>query len=381
MKRFLNLDIFKSEKFIFWSYAIITIVASIHRYWLGENHINNYLIFKTSFQNLIHNIDLYIPHAEKYYDLYKYSPTFSVLMAPFYLLPNFLGIIFWNLLNSLTLFIAIKKLPSIDIDKKYLIYWFVLLELLTSIQNSQSNGLVAALMLLSFVSFEKNNSILASLFLTLCFYIKIFGIAPIVLFLMYPNKIKFIMYMLFWSVLLLLLPLIFTSASQLIYQYESWFNMLRHDQSHELNFSIMKIFDSWFNLSLNNLLFQILGLAILLIPLFNFKFYKIFNFRVYLFSSILIWVIIFNHKAESATFIIAILGVVLWYMIGEKNNTQKFLLLFALVLTSLSPTDLFPKYIRDNIIVPYALKALPCIIIWLMIQYELYLGKFKLIKV
>ena len=46
-----------------------------------------------------------------------------------------------------------------------------------------------------------------------------------------------------------------------------------------------------------------------------------------------------------------------------------FLLIFAFILTSLSPTDLFPRFIRNEVIVPYALKVLPCIVIWLRIQY------------
>jgi hypothetical protein len=47
-----------------------------------------------------------------------------------------------------------------------------------------------------------------------------------------------------------------------------------------------------------------------------------------------------------------------------------FLLVLALLVTSLSPSDLFPAFIRKQYIVPYKLKSIPCFLIWLKIVYE-----------
>lgn len=41
-----------------------------------------------------------------------------------------------------------------------------------------------------------------------------------------------------------------------------------------------------------------------------------------------------------------------------------------ILLTSLSTTDLFPRFIRAEYVKPYALKALPCTLIWLKIVWE-----------
>jgi hypothetical protein len=41
------------------------------------------------------------------------------------------------------------------------------------------------------------------------------------------------------------------------------------------------------------------------------------------------------------------------------------------VLTSLSPSDLFPAFIRKELVQPYALKALPVALIWLKLCYEI----------
>ena len=46
-------------------------------------------------------------------------------------------------------------------------------------------------------------------------------------------------------------------------------------------------------------------------------------------------------------------------------------MVFAFVLSSLSPSDLFPRSLREAYVLPYALKALPPTLIWLRLSYEL----------
>jgi hypothetical protein len=53
------------------------------------------------------------------------------------------------------------------------------------------------------------------------------------------------------------------------------------------------------------------------------------------------------------------------------------LLIFALLLTSFSPSDLFPKFVRETYVKPYALKVVPCIFIWLDLTYRLIFEKFN----
>jgi hypothetical protein len=50
-------------------------------------------------------------------------------------------------------------------------------------------------------------------------------------------------------------------------------------------------------------------------------------------------------------------------------ETGMMILLF--VLTILSPTDLFPRYLRNEFVVPYSLKALPCVIVYLKILADM----------
>ena len=119
----------------------------------------------------------------------------------------------------------------------------------------------------------------------------------------------------------------------------------------------------------------------LLLPLVKYKSYKEPLYRIFYLSSILIWVIIFNHKAESSTFIIAMCGIALWYFMQEKNRIYLELAIFAFVFTSLSQTDVFPSSIRHEYLLPYVFKVVPSILIWLMITYQLLAGNAKLTKV
>ncbi|HKC68482.1 MAG TPA: DUF2029 domain-containing protein, partial [Bacteroidia bacterium] len=112
-----------------------------------------------------------------------------------------------------------------------------------------------------------------------------------------------------------------------------------------------------------------------LLPLVKIKNYKDYSFRLTLFASILIWIVIFNHRAESPTFIIALAGIVMWFYSQTPKKENVVLLILAIVFTCLSPTDLFPRYIRQNFLEVYVIKAVPCILIWFKITYDLLFNK------
>ena len=333
-------------------------------------HYNNYIIFKNSFYHLIDNIDLYKLHPDKQWDLYKYSPAFALLMAPMAIMPDWAGLFVWNALNVFVFFFAFWRMPFKDPRMRWLALAFVLVELITSIQNSQCNALIAGMIMFAFVAMEKRQVALATLLIVGTVYIKLFGIVALALFIFYPQKIKAIAYTALWTVLLAFVPLLVVSPSQLQFQYQSWLNMLRADHSASWGFSVAGWLYTWFGLEMKNNI-VLLGAFILLLPLVSYNVYKIYRFRLLFLASILVWVVIFNHKAESPTFIIAIAGVAIWYFTQAPNKLNTSLLLLALVFTVLSPTDIFPRHIRQELIVPYAIKAVPCIAIWCKIVWDM----------
>ena len=91
---------------------------------------------------------------------------------------------------------------------------------------------------------------------------------------------------------------------------------------------------------------------------------------------VLFCIVLFNTNVESPTYIIPFVAVATWFLGIEKNYFTIFLFVFCFILTSFSPSDLFPKYINQNFVRPYALKALPCFFIWLDLTYRLLRHNF-----
>jgi hypothetical protein len=372
-------------RFILIFFSILIISASVIRYCDGPivmhgvltTHYNNFLTFKYSFIHLINYKDIYIYHPQDHWDLFKYSPAFAVFMGLLAYLPNILGLILWNMINFVPLFFALKYLLRTTVQFKALILWFIIIELMTSVQNAQSNGLTLALMLFGFVFLEKKNPLCASFFLVLSISIKLFGIVAFVLFLFYPDKLKFIMWSIIWIVIFAILPLIFISPDQLLFTYKSWFRLLTTDYSESIGLSVMGWLRTWFGVQLSSNLIIIIGGILLLIPLIKYKQWNDYLFRLLYFSFILIWVIIFNYKAESPTFVIAMCGIGIWYFSQEKTTLNLSIAVIAFILTSLSSTDLFPHYLREHLVAPYVLKAFPSILIWSILFYQLLFNKYK----
>ena len=114
------------------------------------------------------------------------------------------------------------------------------------------------------------------------------------------------------------------------------------------------------------------------ISMFRIKHWRNLKYQLLLLASVLIFTIIFSTGSEPPTYVIAFIGVSIWFVVLDRPITgyERFLIIFALVLTNLSPSDLFPRYLRVNYVIPYALIALPCLLIWLKIIYEMLTRDF-----
>ncbi|WP_247232577.1 glycosyltransferase family 87 protein [Telluribacter sp. SYSU D00476] len=310
-------------------------------------------------------------YPEEQWDLYKYTPTFSALFGLFALFPDWVGLSLWNLVNALVLLFAVYRLPHLRDVEKGLVLVIVLVELLTSIQNAQSNGLIAGLLVMSFALLEDKKYLWATLCILFSAFIKLFGIVGFALFLFYPKKGKLALYTALWTFILFLIPLLFVSYEQYTRLFQSYWNMLSHDHSSSHGYSVMGWLNSWFTLEVNKNLVVLAGVLLFLLPLIRYREYQNYTFRYLALCSVLIWIVIFNHKAESPTFIIAMTGVALWFVAAKKDTLTSILFACAFVLTTLSPTDIFPRYLREEFVIPYALKGFPCIMVWVKVVYDM----------
>lgn len=357
-------------RFLWIAFASVALIASVHRIILGDQSFNNYVIFEKSFDHLLAGIDLYKAYPNDHYDLFKYSPTFALFMAPFAAMPRNMGIIFWNLLNMLLPVWAFSKLALSQKQKTYILL-ILFIELLSSIQNAQSNGIMLGLIVGAFAYFENKKPVQAIIFICLGFYLKLFAAVGALFFMFYPNKIKAVIAGIVSLGVLAFLPLLVVSWDTLMLQYHSWFELVGNDPSHAQNFSFMTLLERCVGLKTEDIYFLVPGAIILMLPLVRYQQFKHFEFRLLYLCSVLIWVVIFNHKAESPTYCIALGGIAIWYVLGKKNVLRNTVMILAFMLVALSPTDLFPPYVRNTVINPYALKALMPVIIWIIISAEL----------
>lgn len=346
---------------------------------IGGNysHYNNYLIFKQSFIHLVNQTNLYQLYPQEHYDLYKYPPIFAMFMAPFYALPVFPGYLVWTILNVFLPIYALKQLGILNSTRNKILLLAILPEAITAALNSQSNGLVVGLLILSVDALFREKTFFAILWIFLSAYIKIFGLLFLVLFLFFPNQIrKGFSYGLVVFFVFLLLPAIFGGIDVLLWQYKNWLQLLQNDHQNFVKYSVMGWIQSWFKLHPGKNVVMFAGLLIQLLPIiFKWKIRTDRFFVITYAASLLVWMVIFNHMAESATFIIAVLGIYC-YLASQNKWTplQWILLILVVAFTILGPTDIYPANWRDIIVKDLQLKVFPCIAFWFYLQFLLFSG-------
>ena len=114
-----------------------------------------------------------------------------------------------------------------------------------------------------------------------------------------------------------------------------------------------------------------LGVLLFLVPIARIKQYDNAHFRLLMLVSILLWTVIFNHEAESPTFRFAFAGISIWFFASNQSRINMILFVLAFVFTTLSPTDLFPRFLQNDYVEPFQLKVLPCILVWIKVLYDM----------
>jgi hypothetical protein len=366
-------------------YLLLAVVASVQQWLLSRSfdpsdpytHYNNYVIYRQSFAHLAGGQELYTLYLDEHWDYFRYSPSFALAFAAFAWMPDLPGLMLWNAVNVMVLFAAWRALPLGDGRVAMAAGWFVVIELLTALQNSQSNALIAGLLILAFALLERRQVAGATLMIAIASFTKLFGLAAFSLCLLYPEKRKFAAWSAAWVVGLALLPLAVVPPGQLLRLYESWWRLLAADYSQSAGLSVMAWLQSWFHATPPNRVVGIVGLGLLVWPLAYGRRYGDAAFRLLFLCSLLVWVVIFNHKAESSSYVIAMGGVGLWYFSQQPTRLKTALASLAFVFTSLSPTDIFPRPLSAILFVPYTIKAVPCILVWARITYELVTGRYQ----
>ena len=313
--------VWREPRTVFGVWMLTGVIFAIVKLLIGK--YNNYKIFEGVYWHAIEGLTLYGDHYPEYYDSNHYGVLFSLIIAPFALLPEWLGMILWIAGNTALLFYAISRLP-LSSTPKIIIYWYSYCELMTA-QGVQQFNISVGLV---------------------CFVI----------------------------------PVLYTPGFEyVISQYIDWFerlkvknmlNMFADPQNISLLGVVRKISG---NAEYSDMWLIIPGLILFCIPYLRISQYKYLAFRFMLLANVLLFVVLFSTGSEASGYIIAMIGAAIWYIcsVSPHKKYTYWLWIATLVIVGLSTTELVPSIVRNGLIRPYVIKAWPCIVVWLTICYEM----------
>lgn len=346
---------------------LIASVAVTLQQTVGHAQSNNYRIFRESYFHLIQGADLYASYPATQFDLFKYSPSFALLFAPFAVLPYSMGLLLWNITNALSLCIAMALLLSPRAAASALA--IALLEAIGAMQNNQSNALCAALMIGALVALERERTALGASAIATGAAVKLFPLASGLLGLVSPRRWSHLAWCVVMGSACVLLPLLVTSPSALVAQYHSWTAVQRADATKIEMWWLGGVLERWSGVSVAHLPLQLAGVTWTMITAWLAKDrWGDAGLRRLLIASLLIFAVAFNHMAEPPTFVIAFAGIGIWWAALPRERWRDALVLAIVLFGSVTSTDIVPKHIRIEWIVPLRIKALMTAVAWFAVQ-------------
>lgn len=347
-----------------WIAAVVVVAlqASAH-------HVNNFETFRTSWFNLVGGRGLYGANPA-HQDYFKYSPTFALLFAPFAVVPFTAGVLLWSAVNAGALYWALGRVlaPREALAARAIVF----LDTIGSMQNVQSNALSAGLVILAFSDLSRRRELRAALAIATGTLIKVYPIIAGAFAVFRPYRIPRLAG---WGVVVaagfIAAPLLVVSPAELARHYRDWAAISRADAMTR-GYSVMEQIHLWTGTDWPNWPVQLAGVGVLLAPLARLARWGIAAFRLLFLASVLMFCILFNHKAESPGFVVAVAGVAIWFLAMPRDRLRWTLLGIVVVGTILSASDAMPEPLQEGYFEPYRLKTLPVLLVWLLTQYELW---------
>lgn len=349
-------------------------VCIIGKYNIGE--FNNYDIYKGVFNHLCKQTTLYGFYPGEYADMNHYGILFGLIIAPFAILPDFVGLSLWMVAGCAVMFWGIQKLY---IEQKYknLIALTIVAELFLSVAYQQFSIAMLGMIILSFHYTVKGKNSIATLLILIGAFVKIYTLGALAFFLFAKRKWNYIGWFALWAVVLFALPMVFSSPEYVIEQYYNWYEALMAKNDSNLfspyqNISILGVFRKISgSSSYSDLWIMASGMILFLLPFLRVSQYKNYNFKLAFLSSVLLFLILFSTGSESCSYLIAMVGVGLWWAITPSGHNWLTTTLFVLCILSTVAINLLPPNFHDTVFRTYALKAIPFTLVWLYSIYEM----------
>ena len=186
---------------------------------------SNYVIFSQSLWHAISSSPLYVEYLQEQKDFFLYGISFTALISPFAVLPRPLGMILWCLVNGGFLYYAISKLDL----KKWQFAVVILVsvnDVFTAVLSQQYSIGITAMIIFAYVLIEKEKDFWAALMIVLGTMTKLYGIVGLAFFLFSKHKMKLAGGLVFWAVIVFLLPMLYASPEYVVHSYKEWLDVL-----------------------------------------------------------------------------------------------------------------------------------------------------------
>ena len=88
--------------------------------------------------------------------------------------------------------------------------------------------------------------------------------------------------------------------------------------------------------------------------------------------------VLFSTGSENSGYIIAVIGVAIWYTAApwQRSRCDMALMVYVFFFCTMAHSDLMPRFVREEWMKPYGLKALPVVLVWLKLCYEMYVKDY-----
>ncbi len=341
-----------SNKYFWWGLGLLVVlIATSVEVFRGRN--TNYFDYQDSTRMFWEGLSPYnLEYAQAHQIYFLYSPVFSVLFAPIFYLPWWLGPYVWNIGNYTLFSLAIKWLPQ-QLDKyKLYIFVFLLSVVLQTVFCYQHNIIVAYIYLFAFILLERGKGFWAVFLIMLSATTKIYGAAELAILFCYPKTLRNFGYAILCGAFFLLLPAVNTNFDNVFVLYQQMFDMIAAHHSDSDYIGILFAVGLKPFLLPNYRLVQVVVLAMLAVLFFwRYKRWSDFRFRVQALGVLSGFMILFSDCPETHTYIICLPFYVMAFWLQPQRNWIDWTLFWSLVVNyMILPTDvLCPAWLHNFI--------------------------------
>ncbi len=341
-----------SNKYFWWGLGLlIVLIATSVEVFRGRN--TNYFDYQDSTRMFWEGLSPYnLEYAQAHQIYFLYTPVFSVLFAPIFYLPWWLGPYVWNIGNYTLFSLAIKWLPQ-QLDKyKLYIFVFLLSVILQTVFCYQHNIIVAYIYLFAFILLERGKGFWAVFLIMLSATTKIYGAAELGILFCYPKTLRNFGYAILCGAFFLLLPAINTNFDNVFVLYQQMFDMIASHHSDTDYIGILFAVGLKPFLLPNYRLVQVVVMGVLAILFFwRHNRWSDFRFRVQALGVLNGFMILFSDCPETHTYIICLPFYAMAFWLQPKRNWIDWTLFWSLVVNfMILPTDvLCPAWLHNFI--------------------------------